>query len=74
MQILDSTFYSHRHMIKTTNDIYVCMGTFMMDNICDIEHGPSDIRLKGDDPKAEYRIYKNIETEELEIITIRKCA
>ena len=60
-QILYNTFYSHLHMIKNPEDIYICLGTFMMDNICDIEHGPHDIRLQSDDPRAEYRIYRNLE-------------
>lgn len=72
-QILYSTFYSHRYMIKDTNEIYVCIGTFRLDNICDIEHGPSDIRLKRDDPRAEYRIYRNLEDEFSKQIPIHKC-
>ena len=59
--------------MKTTNEIYLCMGTFMMNNICDIEHGSSDIRLNRDDPRAEYRIYRNIEDEFSRLIPIHKC-
>ena len=72
-QILYSSFYNNRYMIIETNDIYICMGTFMMDSICDIVHGPSDIRLNRDDPRAEYRIYRNIEDGYSEVISMRKC-
>ena len=60
-------------MIDDTNEIYVCLGTFMLDNICDIVNGPSDIRLDRDDSRAEYRIYRNIENNYSEQIPIRKC-
>ena len=59
--------------LNETNDIYLCLGTFRMDDICDIVHGPRDIRLKRDDPKAEYRIYRNIEDGFSEQIPIHKC-
>ena len=72
-QILDSTFNSYKYMIDDTNEIYVCLGTFMLDNICDIVNGPSDIRLDRDDSRAEYRIYRNIENNYSEQIPIRKC-
>lgn len=72
-QILNSSFRSHRYLIKETNEIYVCMGTFMLSNTYDIEHGPTDYRLKRDDPHAEYRIYKDIENDENIRIPINMC-
>lgn len=71
--ILYRTFYRHQYMIKNTNEIYVCLGTFMLDNICDIEHGPSDIRLNRNDPRAEYRIYSDLENEVSRQIPISRC-
>ena len=45
----------------------------MMSSSCDIEHGPSDIRLNRDDPRVEYRIYRNIENGDSKCKPIRKC-
>ena len=73
-ELLDLSFRSNCYSIKKTNNIYVCLGTFRLDNICDIVHGPSDIRLNRDDPRAEYRIYRNIEDGFSEQIPIKKCA
>lgn len=74
MELLDLSFRSYCYSIRSTNNIYVCLGTFMLDSCCDIVHGPSDIRLKYDDPRAEYRIYRNIEDGYSKQIPIRKCA
>lgn len=74
IELLDLSFKSYCYSIRSTNNIYVCLGTFMLDSSCDIVHGPSDIRLKYDDPRAEYRIYKNIEDGYSKQISIRKCA
>lgn len=73
--ILDAVFWRYQRLIQDidTNDIYVYMGTYMLDNICDIEHGPSDIRLKDDDPRAQYRIYRNIENGYSKEIPISEC-
>lgn len=71
--ILDDVFCSYVYKIKDTNSIYVCLGTFKIDNICDIEHGPSDYRVDRDDPRAEYRIYKNIENNDYKQIPIKLC-
>lgn len=71
--IMESAFRNHMYSIKETNGIYVCLGTFMMNNTYDIEHGPSDYRLKRDDPRAEYRIYKDIEKTDSIQIPINKC-
>lgn len=73
-ELLDLAFSSNCYNIKNTNNIYVCLGTFMLDSCYDIVHGPSDIRLKYDDPRAEYRIYKNIEDGDSKLIPIKKCA
>lgn len=72
-QILERAFNSWTYAIQKTNEIYLCMGTFMIDSICDIVHGPSDIRLTRNDPRAEYRIYRNIEDGYPRQIPIRKC-
>ena len=74
IELLDLAFRSNCYSIKKTNNIYICLGTFMQDSCCDIVHGSSDIRLKYDDPRAEYRIYKNIEDNFSKLIPIRKCA
>lgn len=72
-KLMEFTFNSMLSQIKETNNIYVCMGTYMLSNEHDIEHGPRDIRLNRDDEKAQYRIYKNIETYDSESISIKKC-
>ena len=72
-QILERAFNSWQYAINETNGIYLCLGTFMMERTCDIEHGPKDIRLERNDPKAEYRIYRNIEDGYSEVISIKNC-
>lgn len=72
-ELLDLSFRTHQYRIKNTNEIYVCLGTFRLDSCCDIVHGPSDIRLKYDDPKAEYRTYRNIEDGYSKQIAIKNC-
>lgn len=71
--LLESAFRKHSNLIKETNGIYVCLGTFMMDNICDIEHGPSDYRVRRNDPKAEYRVYQDLENYNTKQIPIKQC-
>jgi len=72
-EILSRTFLSYQYEINETNEIYLYLGTFMLEGFCDIEHGPRDIRLKRDDPKAEFRQYRNIEDGYSEEIPIHKC-
>ena len=74
--LLYSTLCSIR--IDETNNIYVYMGTFERSNECDIVHGPNDYRVNKDDPKADYRIYRNLELasyqNDYEIeVPIKKC-
>ena len=72
-ELLYLAFRSNAYGFKETNGIYVCMGTFMMENNSDVIHGPRDIRLKYDDPRAEYRYYKNLEDGMVEHVSIKRC-
>ena len=72
-RLIESAYRSLIHNIKETNGIYVYIGTYVLSNICDIIHGPSHYKVNRDDPKAEYRIYKNLENDEEQEITINKC-
>lgn len=71
--MLDLATYRNMHNIKETNGIYVCLGTFKLGNLCDIEHGPSDERVKRDDLSAEYRIYQDLECDDSVQIPIGLC-
>jgi len=72
-EILSRTFWAYQYAINETNEIYLYIGTFKLDSHCDIEHGPGDIRLKRNDPRAEFRQYRNIEDGYSEEIPINKC-
>lgn len=71
--ILDSVFRMHSYKNNETNGIYVCLGTFMLDDLCDIEHGPYDRIVDRDDPRAEYRKYQDIECIDTIQIPIKRC-
>ena len=58
---------------KDTNGIYVYKGTYMVDNCCDIVHGPSDIRVERDYPFATHRNYWDIEQAYAIEVPIKKC-
>lgn len=58
---------------KDTNGIYVYKGTYMVDNCCDIVHGPSDIRVERDYPFATHRDYWDIEQHYAIEVPIKKC-
>ena len=72
-EIINTLFRRNMYSNKDTNEIYVCLGSFKLDNVYDIEHGPSDFRVRRDDPTAEYRIYKDIENENYIQLAIDKC-
>lgn len=60
---------------KKTNEIYLCLGTFISSTESDIEHGSNDIRVRYDDPRAEYRTYIDIENEfNCVNISIKDCS
>lgn len=71
-KLIESAFRNCICNIQETNGIYVYIGTYMSSHECDIVHGSSDIRLNRDDPKAEYRIYKNIETSDSEMVSVKQ--
>lgn len=62
--MVNKAFCMYKRDIIETNGIYVCMGTFQGSIETDIEHGASDYRLSKNDSNAEYRIYRNLETED----------
>lgn len=70
------TYYHHYlNKIKKedTNNIYVYLGTYKINEEIDIVHGSSDFRVNYDSPSADYRIYKNIEYPYGETVPINKC-
>lgn len=71
--IFDSICYDNMYKIRETNEIYVCLGTFMSSYDCDMIHGISAVRLSRDDPRAEYRIYRNIENGYSDYVSITVC-
>ena len=72
-EIIESIFNKYKYSIRETNNIYVYLGTFVVSNEYDIVHRPSDIRVSYDDPKAQFRIYINLENNIEEIIKINDC-
>jgi len=73
--IINASYNEYKCEIETTHGIVVYMGTFMYSSECDIVHGPSYISLKRDDPKAEFRVYRDIEKpyhEEFSL-SIKEC-
>lgn len=71
--ILDSVFRMYSYKNDETNGIYVYLGTFILDNLCDMEHGPCDKKVDRTDPRAEYRIYQDIECIDAIRIPINRC-
>lgn len=71
--MLDAAICRNIRNIEETNDIYVCLGTFILTDIYDIEHGPRDSRVNRNDPSAEYRIYQDLECDESIRIPIKLC-
>lgn len=56
-----------------TNKIYVYLGTFEYNNEIDIVHGSRDFRVKEDSEDADYKVYRNIESDYSIDIPIEKC-
>lgn len=71
--MLDLVISKNIRNIEETNGIYVCLGTFMLANIHDVEHGPSNYRLARNNPRAQYRIYQDIERDNSIEIPIELC-
>ena len=65
--------YIHKIDECDTNKIYVYLGTFEYSNEIDIVHGSRDFRVKDDSEAADYKIYRNIETDCSIEIPIDKC-
>ena len=72
-ELLFYAFHNNCHCINSTNNIYVCLGTFMYGNDYDIVHGTTDIMVEKNDPKANYRVYINIEDGFTTQIAINNC-
>jgi len=71
--MLDLAISGNVRNIEETNGIYVCLGTFVLTDLYDIEHGPRNSRVDRNDPRAEYRIYQDIECNESIHVPIRLC-
>lgn len=75
IDIIASFYHRHLNKIKEedTNDIYVYLGTYEYNYEVDIVHGSNDFRVDYNSPKANYRIYKNIEYPYIESVPICRC-
>lgn len=73
-EILIRALEDWQYEIMETNNIYVYYGTFMIENNLDINQRPRDIRLERNDPRADYRIYRNIEDGFSEVVLINRSA
>lgn len=73
--IIASIYSQYLYLIKEsdTNGLYVYLGTYAYNDEIDIVHGSRDYRVSYDSPKADYRLYQNIELWGSEQILIRKC-
>lgn len=56
-----------------TNEIHVYLGTFQYNSEIDIVHGSRDFRVKDDLEDADYKIYRNIESDYSIDVPIEKC-
>ncbi len=74
-QIVSSIYNKYIYLIQEdeTNGIYVYLGTFRYSDEIDIVHSSCDIRVKYDDKRADYRLYKNIEQVFAKKININDC-
>lgn len=73
--LVKKVYYRYLHSINEndTNKIYAYLGTYKSSHETDIEHGSNDIRVDYLDPKAEYRIFQDIEQDTQITIPISKC-
>ncbi len=73
--LVTKVYYKHLRNINEndTNKIYAYLGTYKSSYETDIEHGSSDIRVDYLDPKAEYRIFQDLEQDTQITIPISKC-
>lgn len=73
--IIASIYSKYLYIIREsdTNGLYVYLGTYAYNDEMDIVHGSRDYRVSYDSPKADYRLYQNIELWGSEHILIRKC-
>lgn len=74
--MINAAYNEYKREIVETHGIIVYMGTFMHSSERDIIHGPSYISLRRDNPKAEFRVYRDIEKsyhEEFEL-PIKECS
>lgn len=73
-EILVKSFRNSIYMIDgDTNEIYVYIGTYMYTDYVDIVHPPRDCRVDRNSTKANYRLYKNIENEDIRQVHITRC-
>ena len=56
---------------KTTNGIYVYLGTYKYSYDCDIIHGEPDEQVSRDDENADYSLYRNIEFDGTLMINLK---
>lgn len=73
--LIPKVYYRYLNSISAsdTNKIYVYLGTYKSSQESDVEHGPSDIRVSYQDPKAEYRIFQDIELNSQIVLPISEC-
>lgn len=67
------SWYLNKIKDSETNKIYVYLGTFKYNDEIDIVHGSRDFRVKDDYKDADYKIYRNIESDRNVDIPIGKC-
>lgn len=67
------SYYLREIREDDTNKIYVYLGTFEYNNEIDIVHGSRDFRVKDDSEDADYKVYRNIESDYSMDIPIEKC-
>ena len=73
--IIAAIYSKYLYLIKEsdTNGLYVYLGTYSYNDEVDIVHGSRDYRVPYDSPKADYRLYQNIELWGSEHILINRC-
>lgn len=76
LDFVSAAYAINSHHIKGTNSIFVYLGTYKNSLSRDVLRGQESIRVKYNDPNAEYRVYADLEKQSVNAleITVQKCS
>ena len=70
LDFASEAYAMNSHHIKETNSIFVYLGTYKNTSSKDVLRGPESIRVKYNDPTAEYRLYVDLEKHRIDTLEI----